>query len=333
MDAIGFGHVDDADLTLIVELLQQDCRDAVSAAIGKGKQIEGTKTDTQVAFDLLLEELQEVEVFSADRRMTRSIQVAIQVDGDAILRSQDEERVAEDDRSLSLSLSNKGQMPATQSHSQPSAPDDELLEKLASIYITGINKVESDDDANDDILDADKPETSSWAASRPGRRRSCDACGDRMHFEELSRAPCQHEYCRQCLGRLFQDAMIDESLFPPRCCKQPIPLDKGQIYLDTNVVRLFRQKALEFSTPNRTYCHDTGCGSFIPPSNFSGTTALCSDCNSQTCTACKCAAHDGDCPDDEQLQQVIQLAREQGWQRCQNCWGMVELDLGCNHMT
>ncbi|KAI9899833.1 hypothetical protein N3K66_004095 [Trichothecium roseum] len=36
---------------------------------------------------------------------------------------------------------------------------------------------------------------------------------------------------------------------------------------------------------------------------------------------------------DEQLKQVLQVARDHGWQRCQNCWGMVELNTGCFHMT
>ncbi|KAJ3579468.1 hypothetical protein NPX13_g1094 [Xylaria arbuscula] len=318
MDMSAFAHLKDEDIAVIIQLLQEDGEEIMSAATRKGKQPEGTMTDTQVAFNSFMEELRAADTFLADRRMTRSIQSAIQLDGDALLQSQNEERIAEQDRNLSVSLS-KGERepPAPQSTSLPLAQDEEILEKMALV--------------------ASQPESSAWAASRQvgtaRQKRSCEACGEQKHFAALSRAPCQHEYCRECLSQLFRNAIVDESLFPPRCCKQPIPLDKSQLFLDSNVVVQFRRKAVEFSTPNRTYCHNTSCAAFIPASNYSYTTATCNDCHEQTCNTCKSASHEGDCPNDQQLQQVIQLAREQGWQRCQNCWGMVELNTGCHHMT
>lgn len=48
---------------------------------------------------------------------------------------------------------------------------------------------------------------------------------------------------------------------------------------------------------------------------------------------CKGASHHGDCPNDESLHQVLQLAGQQLWQRCQNCRAMIELNVGCNHIT
>ncbi|PVH71728.1 hypothetical protein DL98DRAFT_387736, partial [Cadophora sp. DSE1049] len=32
-------------------------------------------------------------------------------------------------------------------------------------------------------------------------------------------------------------------------------------------------------------------------------------------------------------QQVLQAADENGWQRCYSCRRLVELDIGCNHIT
>ncbi|KAI1361237.1 hypothetical protein F5Y08DRAFT_315166 [Xylaria arbuscula] len=262
----------------------------MSAATRKGKQPEGTMTDNQVAFKSFMEELRAADTFLADRRMTRSIQSAIQLDGDALLQSQNEERIAEQDRNLSVSLS-KGERepPAPQSTSLPLAQDEEILEKMACIYITGIDDTESDDD----IVVASQPESSAWAASRQvgtaRQKRSCEACGEQKHFATLSRAPCQHEYCRECLSQLFRNAIVDESLFPPRCCKQPIPLDKSQLFLDSNVVVQFRRKAVEFSTPNRIYCHNTRCAAFIPASNYSYTTATIENscrCGFQFCYVC-----------------------------------------------
>lgn len=326
--------------TLALELLRQDAQEAVAAATGKGKQPEGVETDTQLAFRLFLEELQNEETFLADHQMTISIQQAVFLDEDVLAQLQEEERVAQDDHCMSVALSNGGRIDPPSAADDNGHVDDEFIEKLSCIYITGLDDAESEGDIcsdGDETVAGDQPEGSAWAASRQPRktrkRRACEACGDKKHFAELARAPCQHEYCRQCLTHLFREAMVDESLFPPRCCKVPIRLDKSRPFLDPDVVQQFRKKALEFSTPRRTYCYNPDCVSFIPPTNYVGDTATCDDCECRTCISCKGSQHGGDCPKDESLQQVIQLAREQGWQRCQNCWGMVELNTGCYHMT
>ena len=326
METWAFDGVGDEDRVLILRLLQQDSEEAQPASTHKGKQPDGTESDAQVAFKLFQTELQEAEAVSADRRIARSIQNAIQADRDALLESQTEEQVAEDDGSTSPSLAN--------GRTQNSTHDNELIETLEHLYVNGIGNTESDSDSTTAL---DQPEGSAWAASRQvnraQHRRPCDVCSDQKHFTELYKAPCRHEYCRDCLSHLFRDSMVDESLFPPRCCKQPMPVDECQVYLDAEMARQFRDKALEFSTPNRTYCHNTSCGIFIPPVNYENTTAHCSKCYEETCITCKGASHGGDCPYDEQLQQALQLARDEGWQRCQNCRGMVELHTGCNHMT
>ncbi|KAI3392256.1 hypothetical protein diail_5944 [Diaporthe ilicicola] len=162
--------------------------------------------------------------------------------------------------------------------------------------------------------------------------RRCDACWDQKDPSELARAPCRHEYCRECLSTLFQDSMTDESLFPPRCCGQPVPLDENQVFLNADLVQQFRRKASELSSPDRTYCHNRNCSAFIPTVEGGPQVVSCHECGSRTCVACKNLEHSGDCPDDEELQQVLQLARDQRWQRCQNCRRVIELRDGCVHM-
>lgn len=340
-------NIEDGDIELIIQVLREDGEQAMSAATGKGKQTEGLETDTQIAIRLLLEELEEVGTFAADYRIARSMQQAICIDSNALLQAQREEQFAQDDRNMSLALSDgegdDGPSVLAQStnlyNTGGLSDDEDLIEKLSYLYVTGFDDAESDiEESDDDDTSLDgQPETSTWAASRlphgTRSKRRCEACGDRRHFAELAQAPCRHEYCKHCLTRLFRDSMVDESLFPPRCCKQPIPLDKNRLFLDADLAHQFREKALEFSTPNRTYCHNRDCATFIPAASYAHTTASCGKCGSLTCITCKKASHDGDCPYDEELQQVIQLARDQGWQRCQNCWGVVELNTGCNHMT
>ncbi|KAK8121487.1 hypothetical protein PG999_005607 [Apiospora kogelbergensis] len=342
MTVLMVAPLDDEHLQFVIQLQLQEIEEANQAIIGKGKQSEGSQTDRQAALNHFMGELQSANNFAADSRMARSLQNAILHDGDALVQSQKEELAAQEDYAMATDL-NEGRIGSLPTAADTGTPADDLefLEKLSCIYITGTEGIDSDADAAHDLNEQDmglQAESSSWAASRAPQnkpKRRCVACGDQKHFAEMAKAPCEHEYCRACLEHLFRDAMIDESFFPPRCCKQPIPLDKNQIFLVAEVARQFREKALEFSTPNRTYCHDPKCAAFIPPTNYDKAEAIatCDTCEGRTCMNCKKAQHGGDCPDDEELSQVLQLAREQGWQRCQNCWRLVELNTGCNHMT
>ncbi|KAI1869401.1 hypothetical protein JX265_006491 [Neoarthrinium moseri] len=280
MSSAHLGKMSEDNMTLIMQLLAEDSEHAVSAAVGKGKLPEGKDTDYQIACKLYLEEVQSLQAFTDDQRMARSIQQAIRRDGDAIAQSQNEERVAEADHNFSVALSNGQNAPPRQATEPPIDDEEtEFLQKLLCIYITGVGDADDNDgnlsyelDGDGDTDMSNQPESSAWAASRqvtkPQPKRHCEACGDWKHFALVAKAPCGHEYCRECLQRLFVDAMTDESLFPPRCCRQPIPLDKNRLFLNGNIVQEFQEKALEFSTPNRTYCHDRDCGAFIPAANY-----------------------------------------------------------------
>ncbi|EAW06656.1 uncharacterized protein ACLA_083510 [Aspergillus clavatus NRRL 1] len=46
---------------------------------------------------------------------------------------------------------------------------------------------------------------------------------------------------------------------------------------------------------------------------------------------CKRAAHEGDCPDEDE--EVLQLSEREGWRRCFQCRKVIELGVGCNHIT
>ncbi|KAI1762122.1 hypothetical protein GGR53DRAFT_430471 [Hypoxylon sp. FL1150] len=339
--APGWPITDDESLSLMVSLLMDDVQQITSSA--KGKQKEGIMTDAELALQLYSEELSIAELFALDRRMSKSIQSAVRADADALAQSEREERMAQHDHDISASISrgiSEPQVPDT-ADTEPSADELELLEKICAIYITGIEDQEHEQDQSDaeDLLaDTDgQAESSSWGASRKSQRssqrRACLACEEKKHFSSLARAPCGHEYCRDCLATLFRCAMSDETLFPPRCCRQTIPLERNQIFLPEDLVHQFRAKSVEFSTPHRTYCHEPTCSAFIPPRNYEGDVATCSDCGAQTCVTCKNRWHHDDCPNDEGLQQVLEMAEENSWQRCPRCLSMIELSHGCFHMT
>lgn len=161
----------------------------------------------------------------------------------------------------------------------------------------------------------------------------CVACGDGKPEWDLMLATCGDRYCKACVRTLFDHATRDESLYPPRCCREPIPLSIARQYLEEDLVIRFERKAIEFSTSERTYCHDAGCSTFIPPEHIDGDKAICPECSLLTCKVCKTAAHENDCPEDPALEGLMAVAAAAGYQQCYQCKRLVELNVGCNHMT
>ena len=150
---------------------------------------------------------------------------------------------------------------------------------------------------------------------------------------DVMTAPCGDSYCKDDISQLFEQSLIDESLFPPRCCRQVIPLDMAKPFLSSEVASRFETQFTELSTPNRTYCHNKDCARFVPPSRIANEKASCENCDQVTCAVCKGASHDGDCPEDPAHQSFLATAHAAGFQTCYNCNRMVELNFGCNHIT
>lgn len=179
-------------------------------------------------------------------------------------------------------------------------------------------------------------EDSEQHSDKPGvgdPRLQCYVCSDLVPVSEMVHCPCSHDYCFECLGQLYTSCLGDESLYPPRCCKQPIPIALARPALSDNFISEFEAKAVEFDTPNKTYCHRPTCSVFVPPDHIFQDVATCVKCLGLTCTICKGAKHESsDCPEDEVTQEVLNFAKENGWQRCEICHRLVELDHGCNHI-
>ena len=321
---------DPESLKLIIELQLEESTSSI-----KGKHSEGEIPDAELAKMLHKAELESQLGILADRQMCLSIARAVELDGNFIKEHKELENQAASDRQHALGQPASGQ---DQTADDPSAVDDELLMKMKALYMDRPESV-STAAFETDICTAEAG-TSSGTSSVKGESssaspeiRTCVACNEAKPFFHVSRCPCSHEYCRDCLTDLFKTSTTDESLFPPRCCKEPIPLGVNQIFLPSGVVANFRAKAVEYSIPNRTYCHENTCSAFIHPDDFQGDVATCPQCQSTTCNICRGAGHEGDCPEDEATQEMIRFAAEQGWQRCQQCHRMVELDYGCNHIS
>lgn len=140
---------------------------------------------------------------------------------------------------------------------------------------------------------------------------------------------------------LFQAATRDESLFPPRCCRHPISFETVRPHLTADLVALFAEKQKEFGTLKRVYCANLPCSRFLGPqkNGFFVSPIRCPSpgCGTNTCPSCKAKVGDGEwwheCKADETDQQLLALSRDAGWARCPGCAQMIELHLGCYHMT
>ncbi|KAG9235906.1 hypothetical protein BJ875DRAFT_421067 [Amylocarpus encephaloides] len=330
-----FDFMDEASAVLAIQLQIQDSLQLSEAYGTKGKGREGEVSDSQLSINLYREDLQRNASILADRQMIRSITRACQSDREILATSLSQERTAASDRQMACRLggiTDPNSIPSWTVTSQ--ATDEELLlVKLSALYIQVPAEVES---TTTGAVSEREPESSSWAATRETARaldRRCTACQELIRFCDTARVPCNHEYCRDCLQDLYRASMTDDSLFPPRCCRQPITIGAVRIFLTVGLIAQYEQKKVEFDTPDRTYCSNALCSTFIHPKGIMNEQATCPDCSTITCTLCKATSHGGDCPADTALQQVLQTADENGWQRCYSCRRLVELDVGCNHIT
>jgi hypothetical protein len=333
-----FEDMDEPTAALILQMQLADLEDVLSS--GKGKNREGESTDQDVALSIYRQEVETRVSLLADRRMTESIARAVQTDGPLLMRSKSEARDHDLARQLQDNRGNPQDQNAKQENPLENSEemDDELLMKLAMMYVVDMPEMEVGksflreyDDPGESTGPSTSKSTESAVNMRDGHR--CVACQEDKKFLEVARVRCGHEYCQDCLIALFEASMTDESLFPPRCCRQRFDIGQLRVFLKPDVVTRFREKAVEFTASNRVYCSRSTCLAFIPPSKIDGDHARCSSCNQGTCAICNLAWHSDDCPQDTALQALLETATENGWQRCTSCRRLVELDTGCNHMT
>jgi hypothetical protein len=335
-----FQFADPLTLNAIVQLQLEDSLELANNT--KGKQKEGTITDAELALQTYADDLRACDVVLKDRMMAQSIALAVLRDSEIIRHAQEEERQVARDRELAAGLNPDEplvELPIPADETDP-WDEDELLEKAAALYMHRPGSAESLCPSHAVDSDSEKTvraESSTWATARNSGSKKlkghCVICTDDKEFYDVARVPCNHEYCRECLATLFELSMTDDSLYPPKCCNQPIPLSRISFFLPPKLARDFEYKMPELDTKDRTYCHDVDCAKFIPIGAINEDIGTCPNCSKTTCTICKEASHSGDCPEDTALNQLVDMAIVQQWQRCYSCKRIVELGVGCNHIT
>ena len=183
------------------------------------------------------------------------------------------------------------------------------------------------------------PESSTWAARGTPEEnplKMCVSCDDQFQSFDVIGVPCGHDYCRACLQKLYNFASSDQSLYPVRCCRQPIITIDVSSFLSPLIIQQYERKKIEYDDIDPTYCSKRTCLAYIPRFNIdrANDRTTCPDCDTQTCIKCKATAHDqDDCPNDSGLQAVLKMATKNAWKQCFSCKRMIELIIGCYHIT
>ncbi|KAK4665050.1 uncharacterized protein QC763_510030 [Podospora pseudopauciseta] len=329
MDLSGLDH---ETLRLMVQMQLDDLHALGETARQKGKGHAGEKPDFALAIEGYRDELLRTSQLLADEAISKSITQAVRQDAAVIRALEAEEQRAASDREMAFQLSGT-KNPYSSTIPRPATPalDGETLERLEQLWISP-----------DRAGTSGHAESSAWASSRKqevsgenNKKKECVACNNAFFsFDMVNSNGCGHDYCRGCIKTLFQSSILDESLFPPRCCGNQLLLDGCRHLLPSALVGQFRAKKIELETPNRTYCHLPTCSTFVPPQAIKGNIATCPRCSARTCDVCKKAAHaNSDCPEDPATQELIRLAAAEGWQKCRSCLRFVELGHGCYHIT
>jgi hypothetical protein len=270
-----------------------------------------------------------------DRRMALSMAAAVITDGPLIASHIRSEQIATHDHSLALQMQSaenaRRPMTLTARHLPPAGeiePDRDQMIFLARLAGRYISPAACEMLLPSDILANEQQagNSSSLTASH-----ECVICGESKYWHETLLMPCGDEQCAGCLQELFSGSYKDESLFPPKCCRQVISINKHlRLFISPALLAPYANREIELSTTDRTYCHE--CQAFILPDTVGPSLAVCAECGAETCPKCKGAFHPGACPIDHETQLVLEMAVDRDWQRCYKCLNMVSISTGCNHM-
>ncbi|KAL1614980.1 hypothetical protein SLS54_009321 [Diplodia seriata] len=261
LDPLIIGAMDDQSAALVMQLQLEDIANIFATAKGKGRADDSGAADDQAyALRLAQQDLEATMAVLDDRKMSQSIARAVHADQHILAREAEAEAVAARDRRLAHQMDGDTDATAagglgfpalrlggggageegTQGGEDREMPDCAVAERENLAKLTALYVSEADGAAmlasgwffeDDDEHGNGEPESesSSHAAKRQCTAtvdRRCEACRDDRKFFDVATVPhCRHDYCRDCLDQLFRLSMTDESLFPPRCCRQPISLD------------------------------------------------------------------------------------------------------------
>lgn len=168
----------------------------------------------------------------------------------------------------------------------------------------------------------------------------CASCSDHLAVDELVKASCKHYYCKDCFGHFIEASLQTHDGFPPKCCKIPIAFVTVADNVSAVVFSRYSSRQAEIKNATALYCGIQGCGVRIEKGRIEGVRATCVTCWRDTCTQCRAEFPQNVngrnvghvCKKDKAHEEVLALAKKEGWQTCYQCGHIVALNFGCHHM-
>ena len=335
---------------LVIDIHRQDLREAMSST--HDPSCIALIRDKHVALEIQSQELQLRESRHAGQVLQQSMYAAMLSDSCAIAEARRHEQQAVEDRVMAAQIAGRPPPtipdPVQKQIAGGQFEDDRLtqLEETMSETDTDIEENQNEEDGalNDIQYGQDRSDTQSVNLERymavlsidEGRPAvECVVCLNNFLPSQTVTLACGDVWCRGCLTRRFQDATLNEGVWPPKCCRQEIPVDSLHHILSIDLRNRYARKSIEWRTIDRVYCLEPTCSEFIPSESIKGRKAECPACHRNTCSECKSAYHEiPPCSETTANDQILQeMAGTNGWQNCPSCHRFVEITHGCNHMT
>ncbi|KAJ5473340.1 hypothetical protein N7475_002906 [Penicillium sp. IBT 31633x] len=173
---------------------------------------------------------------------------------------------------------------------------------------------------------------------KPNQQAICTGCFEKVPNSKLIASPCGHKYCPPCIRQIASTALDNPDMFPARCCHKEIPLKAVVTGMDDQNKKRYVAQWKEHHVPplERLYCPRKTCGRWIPPRSSGSRLGylVCPHCRTKICSSCRDFFHIGwSCSYDSETKTIMELAKENNWQRCSSCLYVVEKVDGCNHMV
>ncbi|QDS69040.1 hypothetical protein FKW77_009727 [Venturia effusa] len=220
----------------------------------------------------------------------------------------------------------------------------------------------SDEDADSEAEDGDNDSDDSAQAAEQydaqvvadmndlqSGRQQCYICTDEVCYSKVLQLGCsEHWLCHDCIADPFEQAILQESCYPPRCCDRTGPLrieDFAHLLAiaHPDLAARYDAKLQEYHMDKRfrRYCAADDCKTFLNPESYEQdgklnlTTADCPTCSRTTCVFCtklvsKATPHECE-------PSIIKLNKdyssEARFKYCPYCDRPGLLDEGCNHVT
>lgn len=149
--------------------------------------------------------------------MAKSVGTAVVADGARLVECETQERLKTRGHEKARQIA--GMDASAKEHPAENDNLDDIVHKLQHAHVTGVY---SGDNA--------EPSSSRTCGKGPfiKRRIECGACREDKLLLDVTQLPCGDRYRQRCLQKLFEASIADESLFPPRYCREPLDMKTVQ---------------------------------------------------------------------------------------------------------